>query len=134
MKESCLCGFCLNIRLPFNKYQQVLNDKGRMFSSISEFFAFNDGSCDLDVNGFYKLECISGMCSKCNLTKPLKREDFNIPNPDEITFNQFLTEKYEYSNYKGVTKIGSITATTPIRTCSKTYNKKCKKDTFWGFI
>ena len=83
-----------------------------MFSSISEFFAFDYGSCDLDVNGFYKLECISGTCSKCNLTAPFKREDFNIPNPDKITFNQFLTDKYEYTNSKGVTKIGSRTART----------------------
>ena len=36
-----------------------------------------------------------------------KREDFNIHNQDEITFNQFLTDKYEYTNSKGVTKIGS---------------------------
>ena len=36
-KESCLCGFCLNIRLCFNKYQQVLKDKVGCFHQSQSF-------------------------------------------------------------------------------------------------
>ena len=38
-KESCLCKFCLNLRLAFQAYQALLKDQRKVVSSMSKVFS-----------------------------------------------------------------------------------------------
>lgn len=109
-KESCLCKFCLNIRLRFTVYMRALKDQNKAIPSLSDFFAYNSGNCDLDINGFHKLKCISGTCDDCSLIKPFTLDDFDssIVN-GTLTFYQFVIDDYKYVNKKGDSMQGKRT-------------------------
>ena len=98
-KESCLCKFCLNIRLRLDQYQRLLIDKSKIFMSISEFFANADNrNCELDANGFWQLRCINGTCTDCELIKPFKREVKNGARTIRKTFIESF-EEFESNLY-----------------------------------
>jgi hypothetical protein len=93
-KESCLCKFCLNLRLKFNAVMK--HCKENRPDSISEYFGSNI-SCALDASGFYQLKCINKTC--CNPACIIKPEhelaEFNVP-AHKVKFHQFEIESYEY--------------------------------------
>ena len=60
-----MCRLCLNNRLTFDAIMLHQKEKGRAtFSSVSDFL-MNTGSCLHNDNGYFKLECCIGKCSKC---------------------------------------------------------------------
>ena len=111
-KESCLCKFCLNLRLAFQAYQALVRDKAAVTSSMSEFFA-NGIKCEADNElGFSKLECIDEQCAneECYLSRKLSKEDLVIPEDQHIKYYQFIVIKYMYKSKKdGKEKEGSRT-------------------------
>ena len=104
-KESCLCVFCLNIRLRFNELQKHLKNNEKKVNSMSEYFA-NGITCKRGANGFYCLACISTECEQdeCKITPMFIDNDFNIPKM--VKFDQFVRDEYSYTSKHGVKKTG----------------------------
>ena len=88
--------------MKFNELQNHLREKDKNIASMSCYFS-TGVSCDIDVNGYYKLECISSGCdnSECQLKPFFTNEDFDIT---DIVYDQLIQEKCNYRNKKGEKK------------------------------
>lgn len=98
-KESCLCKFCLNLRLKYNALNKHVKDKNTVTESLSEYFA--EGIlCPKGVNGFYELACIKSECGgNCNTNTLYQLQDFNAVSHN-IKYHQFESEEYPYFSKK----------------------------------
>ena len=104
-KASCLCKFCLNLRLKFDELQTHLKDEDKKMTSMSEYFAHGI-ECMKDENGYYQLKCISSECDNdnCRLKPIFQSDDFEIPNPNIVCYGQYVSVIEEYVNKDGEKK------------------------------
>ena len=97
-KESCLCKFCLNLRLRYNEMNKILKDKNEIEESMTKYFS-NGCTCEPSENGFVKLECITGTCSNCQIS-PLHDISAYDEQHKIVRFHQFVVDEYTYISKK----------------------------------
>jgi hypothetical protein len=106
-KQSCLCKFCLNLRLKFNEMMKRLNDKSKKIDSITKYFS-NSCNCEPSETGFLKLSCIEGSCNSCSLNPVFVVDDFkDIQTP--IKFHLYVQQYNAKTSKKGEKKTGKRT-------------------------
>ena len=115
-KISCLCKFCLNIRLQFNELQKHFADKTKKTDSITQYYS-SKIVCDHDANGFFSLQCISSTSGNknCEIAPLFNENDFD--KPVCVMYDQFVVETYAYVSKK------KSAETEGKRTVRKQFNK-----------
>ena len=100
-----MCKLCLNTRLKFDAimlYQK--ENAGATFSSISDFL-MNTCPCLHDDNGYFKLECCTGECSKCKNRDHPAIKFLRVL----VNFYMYKITKTAYKDKKGNNKFSLIT-------------------------
>ena len=130
-KESCLCKFCLNIRLEYTALSNSLKDDVEKSTSLSEYFGHGI-TCPKNANGYYDLKCIISQCrnSDCSPMSTMYSESDFIDIEKCITYHQFVIENYEYTNRKGVAKVGCRTVRKPFQETMLQLKQKIDSNAF----
>ena len=106
-KQSCLCKFCLNLRLRYNELLKNLKYKEKREDSMTKYFS-NGCKCQPSENGSLQLECINGNCSECKLSSLFAEDDFKDTQAN-VHFHQFVVQEYTYKSKSGEQKTGKRT-------------------------
>ena len=117
-KESCMCKFCLNLRLKFNELQKQLKENEKKLDSCRIILQMVLPVKNIMV--FINWNALLLECENCKLVPKFNNNDFDIPS--EVHYDQFGNDEYTYINKNDEEIKGK-------RTIRKTFNEpfnECK--------